>query len=961
MTACKIPPLFRNSANYWREKLAAFLHDPPDKALAIRGHEERAKQIRNRLGIPDPNGSLVKRADQIASGLDRTFLPETKEGGFVNFREHPSITHPTGKTDSFNIGPVSTCSPKEILSLLQKDEEKLPGLQPQRSFALFHYFRHVLPWRLAKENVCGLSWRWWRLPADTRLPDHSIWQHCALTSALYSCYQLSPRGKALLMVFAITPVQDFIARSRKLRDYWVASLILSWLTAEGMKAVIFRYGSDHLIYPYPVGQPLIEIILDNSCGFSHWDKRYELRAQAATLPNRFVFLVPDGEEEEAFLLIKETVQKAWLGLAGLVKDLVHKKAFAKVPLDCLEAFERIFTRQTARFWEFHWAATPLLEQETIKQQAVLFPEELRSRFLKLYEEAVECGLPYTSQSEKFFYSLTHDFLSRGLAAEKLSPLEHRAEEPGIKCHLHPDLEALRFSCVECKKAGKTKCEVFPEEQPDENPRPSRDPCWRKIREGLAKTDFKETERLSAIGLIKRLAPKAVDKGHPLFAFFEKAEGFPSTTEMALKDWLNRAKKEMQTLGLSERQVVEVIHRQESPPTEYNEIEVIERQEINEKVGLLIKKRQEVGDPLKSVDRYYALLIMDGDHMGKLLAGGFAARWCDTLHPELVERLKAGQIPDPFWPCFWKGRLEDKRGLSPAVHGAISQALSEFALYTVPYLVEKFGGRLVYAGGDDVCAVFPVSQAIEAASAIAQAYNWAFVKYGKARKPGTKVVRGGQELEEPWLAEEVFSSAELHEDDRLLLHLGSGSEEASISISAGLLIVHHKWPLRAAIRRTHELLDLAKDSGRAALALELQRRAGERRTFVAGFRETVEFEDEEISVWEAFNSLFRAFASRRLSSTFAYRVRELEEGLRALSGHPEKVASFIKTQIKTENKQDINDSKLQTLCRYVTSVLLGERKRGEIMQEGSDTGFGFEALEISRFLGEAWRRRESHSA
>ena len=168
----------------------------------------------------------------------------------------------------------------------------------------------------------------------------------------------------------------------------------------------------------------------------------------------------------------------------------------------------------------------------------------------------------------------------------------------------------------------------------------------------------------------------------------------------------------------------------------------------------------------------------------------------------------------------------------------------------------------------------------------------------------------------------------------------------------MLIVHHKWPLRSALARVHSLLKMAKESGRAALALELHRRAGERRTFVSRFKETVKFKDEEIPVWEAFNSLARAFASRRLSSAFAYRVRELEEGIRTLSEYPEEVARFIKTQIKTENKQDINDSELQTLCRQVTTVLLGERKRGEIMQEEGDRGFGFEALEIARFLGEA---------
>ena len=104
MSAFKI----RQDESYWREKLAAFLHDPPDKALAIRGHEERAKQIRDELYVSASDENLVKHADQVASGLDRTFLPETQEGGFINFREHSFITHPTGETNPLDIGSIST-------------------------------------------------------------------------------------------------------------------------------------------------------------------------------------------------------------------------------------------------------------------------------------------------------------------------------------------------------------------------------------------------------------------------------------------------------------------------------------------------------------------------------------------------------------------------------------------------------------------------------------------------------------------------------------------------------------------------------------------------------------------------------------------------------------------------------------------------------------------------------------
>ncbi|WP_022853903.1 type III-B CRISPR-associated protein Cas10/Cmr2 [Thermodesulfatator atlanticus] len=936
MTACKIPQTFRGDETYWREKLAAFLHDPPDKALDIRGHESRAKTLRDKLFV-SADDDLVLRADQVASGLDRTFLPRKEDQGDIDFCQNPVITHPTGQNRSLKLKSFpKKCTLEEILELIAKDEEKLPDTQPLRSFALFHYFLHVFPYRLAQEKTCGVSWQWPVLPADTRLPDHAIWQHCALTSALYSCYRLSSRRQASLMLFSLTPVQDFIARSRKLRDFWTASLILSWLAAEGMKTVILHYGSDHIIYPSPLGQALIESFLDRECGFYHWKDRYHYETRAATLPNKFIFLCPAGLEEECFYHIKERTNRAWKALANAVKDLVARKCnFSKVPAKCLSALEKIFTRQVGRFWEYHWAAAPLIDEKTLDAYQEIFPLSLSESLKNLLKKARECRLPYLSYAEKFFYPLTHDLVQRGLAAEKLTPSEKRAEEPGIKCHLHPDLEALRFSCVECKRDGHAKCELFEDHQPDENPRPSKDPLWRKIRAGFPQTEFKATERLSAIGLIKRLALKAVSNEHPLYLYFSDSERFPSTTEIAIKDWYEKVKEHFDAFELKD--VAEFWHQKDESLSKDKdtrpEICELKGEKFAQIEGIIKKLPQE--KHIKSQHFYYAILVMDGDHMGRLLAGGFEARWRDVIHPELVNRIYQGEISEKFWPCFWKDYLEEKRSLSPAVHAAISKALSDFALHTVPEIVSRHRGCLIYAGGDDVCAVFPTSSAIAAALEIARAYNWAFVRRGKSagQKGQAQTIR------------EIVSGQELSPEDELLLHLGPGE---GISISGGLLMVHHKWPLRAALERAHALLELAKDNGRAALALELQRRAGERRTFVAGFKDLVRIGPHAIDPWEAFSELVKAFALRRLSASFAYRPRELAEGLEALWDKPEEIARLIQSQIRSEKIKDKGN--LWELARKVAAVLLADRRL-----DSKEIPLAYEALEIARFLAGAEER------
>ncbi|SFM73680.1 type III-B CRISPR-associated protein Cas10/Cmr2 [Thermodesulforhabdus norvegica] len=922
----------RNGENYWREKIAAFLHDPPDKALSIADHVKRSKLFTDELHV-SPEELLVDKADQVASGLDRTFLPDSKAGGFVDFKKNPVITHPTGKNGSFSV-PLNTLSShsEEVLQVIRQDENNFPKAQPERSFALFHYLRHVLPYRLATEGPLGLTWQWERLPADTRIPDHTIWQHCALTSALYSCYSLSRDRRASLMVFSITPVQDFISRSRKLRDYWISSLLLSWLAAEGMKVIILQYGSDHIVYPWPVGQPLIERMLDGACNFpSDWRNRYSLETRAATLPNKFVCLVPSGEEENIAEEIEKAVLGEWLKLANSVRDFVKDKSFKDVPSRCTEAFDDIFKRQVEHFWELNWSAAPLLDDKDLNARGIFVPQNLLSRVREFVEEGRETGFPYLNYDEKFFYPLSHDLCQRGLAAEKLTPENVRAEEPGIKCHLHTDFEALRFSCLECRERGET-CELDPARKPDPNPRPSVDPCWKRIREAFSESEFKETERLSAVAIVKRMIYRVVEEeDHPLYPYFRNAVGFPSTTEVSAQDWLRRAKREIDESGLSPRKVAEVLHREESPKSEWNEIEVIDSA-VEQKVKKVVKNRSDLGDPPDIVDRYYALLVMDGDRMGKLLAGGFSSTWRDVLHPELVKGLQAGKV-DRAYVGFWKKHLEVKRILSPAVHGAISQALAEFSLRTVPFTVKAHDGRLIYAGGDDVCAVFPVSGALRAALEIAKAYNWGFV-----RIPGNGV-----------MPQEVSTGSELRHGDRLILHLGSGEE---ISISAGLLIVHHKWPLRSAIRRAHELLELAKDSvrngsDRAAMAVSLHRRAGGERVFIAGFRDLC----FGIRIWDAFLALVEAIAAGHVGASFLYGLSEIQEGLLALESNSDDLVRLIRSQMEKSGIVRSHSADRDVLARNIAALILGGRRTPTGKKEVST-----EVLEICEFVARAVKRK-----
>lgn len=264
---------------YWNDKFAAYMHDPIDKVFQIQGHEERgAKQLES-FGLHKPNDEFWKKADSIAAGFERgqvpTYSKNTNLNGAVDFLEKPVITHPTSNKSQLNINFAENFSAKdakdissELLEFLQKDIGIKAGEgsysdnfkdDPDRfSMARFLYTHLVLRFRLAEKDVAGVGALWHRLPADSRFPDHSIWQHNALTSALYSCMDMANDVNQIgMMIFSITPVQAFIAKARKLRDYWTGSVLLSWLALEGIRWVIENLGPDHILYPSLIDQPLV--------------------------------------------------------------------------------------------------------------------------------------------------------------------------------------------------------------------------------------------------------------------------------------------------------------------------------------------------------------------------------------------------------------------------------------------------------------------------------------------------------------------------------------------------------------------------------------------------------------------------------------------------------------------------------------------------------------------------------
>ena len=110
-------------------------------------------------------------------------------------------------------------------------------------------------------------------------------------------------------------------------------------------------------------------------------------------------------------------------------------------------------------------------------------------------------------------------------------------------------------------------------------------------------------------------------------------------------------------------------------------------------------------------------------------------------------------------------------MGPALQNALSEALTNFALHSVPDIVDRHMGELIYAGGDDVLALLPAACALRCAGELVATYqrDWS-------------------------------------EDGRLL-------PGCRATVSAGLAVVHYKEDLRFALQAARDAEKAAKSAGR----------------------------------------------------------------------------------------------------------------------------------------------------
>ncbi len=800
----------------YKLKLKALLHDPIYKIWSftnikeedivhkevlktkMQWHEKVAQDIFAFLSDETLDDEIIKKADILASGFARIIVSPSENKAKVFIEENSVflenamyIDFASGKRHDIGL-PVNKNEVSDVFKKL--GELKFTSQDEQLKFD------YLFLWRFLPEIFPWINTH----PADSRAPNHSIYDHLVQTSAVSGCLQNNDSPAFLLLTLG--PVQDFISSAKKTSDLWSGSYILSYLTYGAIELIMEELGPDHIIYPNLLAQPLADRWLFNqlkdkdidiTC-FSKWKDEWEKQLSSdskekpfdnsltiANIPNRFLAIVPGSRAKDIAKKCKEKIK--WK-LNSLIDELFKIESGDKIVSKKSE-----IKNQLNSFFNIYYIVLPWSLCNSDKDRI--------SNIIKNYINFIgeNDSVSLIESVDKYSY---YKPASIGIAYSLLVELSERflASRKGIRDYIN-----IR------PQEGK-KCKICGE---------------------FSSIIKDEDDDLCGVCFLKRKFPEIAKKELNLGDFVK----YPSTSELpTVKYKLNiknevikRLKDMLSEIGINYEHkfnsvpglkgnalanidgqfLIKGTYRKEYFKREYSLD--IEEGKLKSIVEFLTSNQ--INPPV-----YYAIIAMDGDEMGKWISGKKMLKVKDLLHSKSVEAL------DSFWDKDKKEDLEkilqSSHPMSPSFHNEFSRRLSNFALNDVKKIVENtYYGKLIYTGGDDVLAFLPVEDAFSCALELQKLFKEKYLERG--------------------------------------------------SMSAGIVFVHHKYPLQLALDEVRNAEKSAKSNfGRNACCIKLLKNSGETR--VIGFKwDERALVNNSITLSEFFNKIVSLYREDKLSSKFAY--------------------------------------------------------------------------------------------
>ncbi len=319
--------------------VAAYLHDPPEKPYHImasgkqEGHEEYTRRYYlDFLRIPAED---VKYADKEASHFDRLpfFFAEEKETGYAWSKDadmyfiHPMAKKPLKLYTKAQIKAIYDYFlsqggfSKDIWKNIKSVNDKTPIL---------------LYWELSLPRIYDMKNFTTKItstliPADTRMPYHTIVDHLEMAASLAAVGGID---NASLLVFNIRGVQDFIKGAIKTKDLWAGSMLVALLMVEAIGAIVKEYGPQNIVYPSLHMNALFKDWIENEMktpltssvlGTDEWFDRL-----IPSIPNKLVAIVEREQEEEIVKKMIDAILKRWIDMVEEAYEHLEDKEYERI-------------------------------------------------------------------------------------------------------------------------------------------------------------------------------------------------------------------------------------------------------------------------------------------------------------------------------------------------------------------------------------------------------------------------------------------------------------------------------------------------------------------------------------------------------------------------------------------------------------------------------------------------------
>jgi len=480
--------------------------------------------------------------------------------------------------------------------------------------------------------------------------------------------------------FTLGPVQGFVSQARRTRDFWAGSFILSWLAGVAMHAIRLQGGTVEFPTPnnnfmgwltsdvdaYPVGDPA----------------ESTSPPLQGCIPNRFKALsssVPEGFKGQ---LVDDAVRKAWETLA----ELIWKRDLKTVATPETRA---IWDRQVKGFWEISWVISakddPSLLDQRKNSRIWMPPSESGNKCMIMegWQELSGVEAPDMNRVNQFWSTVRHtEELKRDIREG-----EHLSALAFIKrrfVHYFEDIDRVPMpGFVSASFSGWAL--------------PAAVPSVAFIAASPWLAQVIRTADVAVFSRFNEAAKKVVDYGEikadircvKEAAQARKADGFD-------RRWA----------GLDGNVYFEAALQNKN---------IFPDQDAAKKTLSALHDLRKSADVKGLPSPFYAILLMDGDQLGKHMGK------------------RENQMP-------------------------ISTALNVFT-QGVEQRVRDHDGFLVYAGGDDVLAILPLESAIAAANTLRLFYRECFsthapkipstlsgaIEFAHIRMPLTRVLQDAHAL------------------------------------------------------------------------------------------------------------------------------------------------------------------------------------------------------------------------